>query len=91
LVYLQREYGGVGSIAAFAVLITGISSALLGPVLIQALKLKDTVAVGVALGVSGHVIGTAKAMELGEVQGAVSGVAICLTGIFTSILCVVVL
>jgi putative effector of murein hydrolase len=88
---LAEKYGGVGAIAAFAVLITGISSALLGPVLIQVLKLKDPVAMGVAMGVSGHVVGTAKALELGDVQGAMSGVAICLTGIFTSILCVVLL
>jgi putative effector of murein hydrolase len=88
---LAEKYGGVGAITAFAVLITGISSALLGPVLIQVLKLKDPVAMGVAMGASGHAVGTAKALELGEVQGAMSGVSICLTGIFTSILCVVVL
>jgi putative effector of murein hydrolase len=83
---LSGAHGGLPGITASAVVITGISSAAFSPFLIKALRLKDPVAAGVAMGVSGHAIGTAQALELGEIQGAMSGIAISLTGIITSLI-----
>ena len=47
------------------------------------LRLKDPVAIGVAFGTASHAVGTAKALEIGEVEGAVSGVAVGVAGICT--------
>ena len=61
-------------------------SAILHPFIIKMLKLKDPVAIGVAFGTASHAIGTSKALEMGEVEGAVSGVAMGVAGICTVII-----
>lgn len=83
---LSGQKGGLASVTVFAVMVTGISSAVLSPVYVKLFKLKDPVAVGVAFGTSGHAIATTKALEMGEVEGAMSSIAIGLTGVLTSIL-----
>ena len=87
---LVEKNGGVAGIAAPAVIVTGIFSAVFSPFMIKTLRLKDPVAAGVAMGASGHAIGTAAALELGETQGAMSGIAIGIMGIITSIIFVMV-
>ncbi|MDR1106233.1 MAG: LrgB family protein [Treponema sp.] len=87
---LAEKNGGVAGIAVPAVIITGIFSAVFSPFIIKALRLKDPVAAGVAMGASGHAIGTAAALELGETEGAMSGIAIGLMGIITSVIFAVV-
>ena len=83
---LAELYGGIGAIAMAGVLFTGIFSAVLTPFLIKLCRLKDPVAIGAAFGTSGHVLGTTKAIEMGPVEGAISGIAIGITGLWTSIL-----
>jgi putative effector of murein hydrolase len=83
---LSRKTDGFSGITVPAVIITGISSAAFSPFLIKILKLKNTIAVGIAMGTSGHAIGTAHALKLGEIQGAMGGIAITLTGITTSLI-----
>jgi putative effector of murein hydrolase len=83
---LTRNKGGIPGIAATAVIITGVFSAAFSPFFVKLFKLKDPVAVGAAFGASGHAIGTAAALELGETQGAMAGIAISLMGIITSII-----
>lgn len=83
---LSPLVGGVPSITVMAVVITGVTGVLAAPVLIRMLGIKDPVVQGVAIGASSHVIGTAKAIELGQTQGAMSGIAIFVTGIATVIL-----
>ncbi|MDR2747436.1 MAG: LrgB family protein [Treponema sp.] len=82
---LSSAQGGLTGITVSAVIITGIFSAFVSPYIIKALKLKDPVAAGVAMGASGHAICTSVALELGETQGAMSGIALGLMGIITSI------
>ncbi|MDR0640894.1 MAG: LrgB family protein [Treponema sp.] len=82
---LSSAQGGLTGITVSSVIITGIFSAFVSPYLIKALKLKDPVAAGVAMGASGHAICTSVALELGETQGAMSGIALGLMGIITSI------
>ncbi|MDR1970376.1 MAG: LrgB family protein [Treponema sp.] len=86
---LSQAHGGLAGITVSAVIITGVFSAFISPYLIKILKLKDPVAVGVAMGVSGHAICTSVALELGETQGAMSGIALGLMGIITSVLFVI--
>jgi putative effector of murein hydrolase len=83
---LAQKNGGVQGIAATAVVITGVFSAAFSPFLVKLFKLKDPVATGAAFGASGHAIGTAAALELGETQGAMGGIAISLMGIITSLI-----
>jgi putative effector of murein hydrolase len=88
---LSAARGGLTGITVTAVIITGIFSAFISPFLIKTFKLKDPVAAGVAMGASGHANCTAAALELGETQGAMSGIALGLMGIITSILFVLFL
>jgi putative effector of murein hydrolase len=83
---LVQKNGGIPGIAVTAVIVTGVSSAAFSPFFIRLFKLKDPIAAGVAMGASGHAIGTAAALELGETQGAMSGIAISLMGIITSLI-----
>ncbi|AEF83991.1 LrgB family protein [Treponema primitia ZAS-2] len=83
---LSVKHQGLGGLTVSAVIITGIFAAAFNPFFARSLKLKDPVAAGVAMGASGHAIGTAAALEMGEVQGAMSGIAIGIMGIITSLL-----
>jgi putative effector of murein hydrolase len=83
---LSAKYGGLVGVTVPAVIISGVFSAFASPFLIKVLKLKDPVAAGVAMGTSGHAICTSVALELGETQGAMSGIAIGVAGLFTSLI-----
>ncbi|WP_010253269.1 LrgB family protein [Treponema primitia] len=83
---LSVKNGGLGGLTVSAVIVTGVFSASISPFLIRLFKLKDPVAAGVALGASGHAIGTAAALEQGEIQGAMGGIAIGIMGIITSLI-----
>ena len=83
---LAQSLGGVPAITVLLLVISGVTGVIIGPLLIQWCSIKNPVVAGVAMGTSAHGIGTAKAIELGEVQGAISGVSIGVTGIFTTIL-----
>lgn len=78
--------GGSTALIAISVVFTGVLGAVLGPGLISLLKITDPVARGAAMGCSAHGIGTGRAIELGAVEGAVSGLCIVLMGVATSIL-----
>ncbi|MDR2509302.1 MAG: LrgB family protein [Spirochaetaceae bacterium] len=83
---LAAKNGGILSITVIAITITGLSTSILGPVLIKRLGLKDRVAAGCAMGMAGHAIGTARALQIGPVEGGMAGISLCLAGIITSIL-----
>ncbi len=87
---ISDSIGGNSSISVAAVVMTGILGASLAPFLIRLLKLQNPIAAGVAIGTASHAAGTAKALEIGETEGAMSGVAIGLSGVFTVILSVVI-
>lgn len=72
-------------VAAF-VMVTGMLGAMFGSVLLNIANITDPIARGLSFGTISHGIGTAQAMKEGEVEGATSGVAIGLTGIFTSLI-----
>ena len=78
--------GGSSSLIAISVVFTGVLGAILGPTMLRLLKISDPVARGVAMGCSAHGIGTGRAIELGAVEGAVSGLCIVLMGVVTSLL-----
>lgn len=82
---LSEKAGGIPSLTVSAVILTGIASAVLSPFLMRIFRLKNGIANGLAMGTSGHAIGTAKAIEMGESEGAFSGIALCVSGILTSL------
>lgn len=79
------QLGGVVPVTVAAVIITGIMGAILAPTLIKLLKIDNAIATGVAIGTSSHAVGTSKAIEIGEIEGAMSGIAIGVAGIITVI------
>ena len=78
--------GGMSSITVVAVIITGILGSVIGPILNKALKINDKVAMGIAMGNASHAVGTSKAMEIGETEGAMSSLTIAIAGIVTVLL-----
>ncbi len=80
---VSRSLGGMPSVTVAAVVVTGILGAILCPVLIRVFKIKNPIAAGVGIGTSSHAMGTSKAVELGEIEGAMSGISIGVAGILT--------
>lgn len=83
---LAKQLGGISSIAVVAIIVTGILGSIVGPVLYKILKIDDKVAMGIAMGSSSHAVGTAKALEIGEAEGAMSSLTIAISGIITVII-----
>lgn len=80
---LALMFGGEPSITMVMTLFTGILGAVLSPWLVVLFRLKNPTTIGIAIGSSSHVIGTSKALEMGETQGAMAGLAIGIMGLFT--------
>lgn len=81
---IGNKFGWETSLIAFMTVITGVTGAVIAPLVGKFIKYP--VARGLAIGTSSHVIGTSKALELGEIEGAMSGLAVGLAAIFTSFL-----
>lgn len=80
---LSHTMGGVNAVTLAIVVSTGIFGSLIATHIFRLFKIKSPVARGVALGSTSHAIGTAKAIEIGEVEGIISGLAICVNGMLT--------
>ena len=80
---VTEQQGGLPSITVAAVVITGIMGAILSPYLIKLLGIRDRVAAGLAIGTSSHALGTTKALQIGEIEGAMSSIAIGVAGLIT--------
>ena len=78
--------GGLPAVTVTAVIITGILGSIVIPLLFHKLKIKNSVALGITMGTASHAMGTSKAIEIGEQEGGLAGLAIGITGIFTVIL-----
>ena len=83
---VANETGGLASLAAAVVIAVGLLGALGGFTLLKLCKITNPQAQGLAMGCSAHAIGTAKAMEVGNEQGAFSSLALVISGILTAIL-----
>ena len=82
---MSEELGGLSAVTAMAVFVTGILGAVIANTVFKIFKIEDPVAQGLAMGTASHAIGTSKALELGEIQAAMSSLAIAVTGILTVI------
>jgi len=88
---VSETLGGIPALTVLAVIVTGIMGNILSPILIKLFRVKDPVAQGVAIGTTSHAVGTSKAIEIGEVQGALSGVALTFSGLITVIISLIIL
>ena len=83
---ITEKLGGIPSLTAALVVLTGLTGAVLGPSLLRRLGVLDQPSAGFALGVASHGLGTARAFELGEAAGAFSGLGMGLNAVATSLL-----
>jgi predicted murein hydrolase (TIGR00659 family) len=83
---IVEKIGGISSLAAGFVLITGVMGGFMAPLVFKFLNIKDDAVKGFALGLSSHGLGTAVAIEMSAVAGAFSGLAMGLTGLITAFL-----
>ncbi|MBP3198758.1 MAG: LrgB family protein, partial [Butyrivibrio sp.] len=83
---VSEEAGGIVTLTVAAIIITGILGNMIAETIFKIFRIEHPVAKGLALGTSAHAVGTAKALELGEVEGAMSSLSICVAGILTVIL-----
>ena len=82
---VSEEAGGIVTLTVVSIIVTGIIGNIIADLVFRLLKIEEPMAKGLALGTSAHAIGTARALELGEVEGAMSSLAIAVAGILTVI------
>lgn len=80
---VAEELGGYVTITVAVIVITGVLGNILGDTVCKVFGIREPIAKGLALGTSAHAIGTAKAMEMGEVEGAMSSLSIAVSGALT--------
>ena len=78
---IAEKSGGIPSLTAVIVVAVGIFGSIVGPFVMKALGIESHIAKGLALGASSHGVGTAAAIQIGAIEGALSGLAIGLMGI----------
>jgi predicted murein hydrolase (TIGR00659 family) len=83
---VSEQIGGLPSLTAVIVVLTGITGAVAGDLILRALKVRSEMARGMALGVASHGIGTAHVIQTSQVAGAFSALAMALNGLFTAAL-----
>ena len=82
---ISQELQGIEAVTIVGVMVAGMLGAILGPIVCKLFKIKEPVAQGLGIGSASHAVGTSKALEMGEIQGAMSSLAIVVTGILTVI------
>lgn len=81
---ITKELGGIAAITVFAVILTGIFGNAVGRQVCKILGLSNPIARGLAIGNSSHAMGTAKALEMGPIEGAASSLSIVISGVATA-------
>lgn len=80
---VSEELGGITTITVAVIVVTGVVGNVIAELVCRMFRIVEPVAVGLAIGTSSHAIGTSKAMELGEIQGAMSSLSIAVAGLLT--------
>ena len=80
---LSEELGGIVTITVAVIIITGILGNVIADTVFRIFKIKNPLAKGLALGTASHAIGTARAIEMGPVEGAMSSLAVAVAGLLT--------
>lgn len=88
---VSEQIGGIPSVTIISIVVTGITGAVAAPAICKICRIKHKVAQGIAIGTASHALGTTKAMEMGEIQGAMSSLSIGVAGLFTAIVAPIIL
>ncbi|MBP3410582.1 MAG: LrgB family protein [Clostridia bacterium] len=80
---VAEELGGYPSIAAVVIILTGVVGNIFAEGFLRLLRIRESVARGIAIGTSSHALGTTKALELGETEGAMSSLSLVVAGLMT--------
>ena len=80
---VAAELGGIAALTGAIVILTGIAGSLLAETVCKVFHITDPIAKGVGIGTSAHAVGTSKALQMGEVEGAMSGLSIAVAGLMT--------
>ena len=80
---VSEELGGYVTITVAVIILTGVLGNILAEGICKLFKINHPIAKGIAIGTASHAIGTVKAMELGEIEGAMSSLSIAVSGILT--------
>ena len=80
---VAEELGGYVSLAVVVIVITGVLGNVIAEAVLKLFKIEEPIAKGIAIGSSSHAVGTAKAMEIGQIEGAMSSLSIVVSGIIT--------
>lgn len=82
---VSEKMGGIVTITIVSICITGILGNVMAEIWLKWMRIEEPIAKGLAIGTSAHALGTTKAMEIGEIEGAMSSLSIVVTGILTVI------
>ena len=82
---VSEELGGVSTITTAVIIVTGVFGNVSADIVYKVFNIKNPIAKGIGLGSSAHAIGTSKALEMGETEGAMSSLSIAVAGIITVI------
>ena len=80
---VSEELGGYVSVTVIVIILTGVCGNIIAELVFKAFRIEEPIAKGIGCGSASHAIGTAKAMELGEVEGAMSSLSIVVSGLIT--------
>ena len=83
---VSEEAGGIVTLTVIAIIVTGVLGSVVAETVFQIMGIWHPVAKGLALGTSAHAVGTSKALELGEIEGAMGSLSIAVAGLMTVIL-----
>lgn len=83
---VSEELGGIVTITVAVIIITGVIGNVTAETVCRLLRIQDPLAKGIAIGSAAHAVGTAKAMEMGEIEGAMSSLSIAVSGVITVLL-----
>lgn len=86
---MSEELGGIVTITVASIVVTGLLGNMFAETICKLFHITDPVAVGIGIGTASHAMGTAKAMELGEVEGAMSSLSIAVSGLLTVVVAIV--
>mgnify|MGYP000790539757 FL=1 len=82
---VSEELNGNVTLTCVIIIVTGVLGNIIAPAICKLFKIKEPIAKGIAIGTASHAVGTAKAMEMGETEGAMSSLSIAVSGLMTVI------
>lgn len=88
---ISKLLGGIPAITVFAIMVTGITGNIFAPFMLKLFKIENAIAKGLGIGISSHAVGTSKAIEMGETEGAMSALSIVIAGIITIFIAPIIL